>query len=230
MKYTVDNKVFELDPGLRFGIIIGRGLNVTESTEADTQALRRAEAELREKVAPEGVRDVPNIARYREVMTKAGINPNRFPPSVEGMFKRIVKGGSLPAINALVDLCNVVSITRQLSLGGHDLQDIDADLMVRFSGPEDIFLPFGEAEYEPIDPDELVFVSGHKVQTRKWVWRQSELGKVTTASTDIFFQLAGNEDRSLELALADIEKLVVERFQGTYKTFIVTPDQPQIEF
>ncbi|SET82787.1 B3/4 domain-containing protein, partial [Natronincola peptidivorans] len=39
----------------------------------------------------------------------------------------------MPLINALVDLCNAVSIEQCISLGAHDLKDIHEDLEVRFS-------------------------------------------------------------------------------------------------
>ncbi|SET79242.1 B3/4 domain-containing protein [Natronincola peptidivorans] len=95
----------------------------------------------------------------------------------------------MPLINALVDLCNAVSIEQCISLGAHDLKDIHEDLEVRFSREGDIFLPFGAMDYEKVDAGELTFTSGNVVQTRKWIWRQSELGKTTVDSKDIFFSL-----------------------------------------
>ena len=53
-------------------------------------------------IQPDQVRELANIASYRDLM-KFRVNPNKFPPSVEAMVKRILKGGQLPTINALVD-------------------------------------------------------------------------------------------------------------------------------
>ena len=231
MRYTVDEKVFDLNPEIKFGIIIGTGLTNSATTEDDERRLRQSEAHMREMYGSDDVRSLPNVALYREMMSKAGINPNKFQVSVEAMYKRILKGGSLPTINALVDLCNAVSIEEIISLGGHDLADIHENLEVRFSVDGDRFLPFGEMEYEPVEPGELVFTSGNVVQTRKWVWRQSELGKVTPDSSDIIFQLVGfGDDPSFINAMNAIEELARHRFGGTTQHFVVDRDHRSIAF
>lgn len=229
MRYIVDPSIFDMNRNTKFGILIGKNIKNSETLKKDEERLRFAENKMRETFQADQVRDLPNVAFYREIMTKAGINPNKFPPSVEAMFKRILKGGNLPMINALVDLCNAVSIEQMISLGAHDLSDISEDLGVRFSQKGDVFLPFGATEYENVDADELVFTSGNVVQTRKWIWRQSELGKTAIDSKDIFFQLVGFDD-SLNKAMDDIESLVKDRFQGTCEKYIVDVDNNFLEF
>lgn len=233
MKYTIDKSVFELNPDIKFGILVGHNIENSATTPDDEERLRKAEAKMREEVKPEQLRELHNVALYRDVMIKSGINPNKYPPSVEAMFKRIIKGGHLPVINALVDLCNAVSIERGISLGGHDLIDIHKDLEVRYSRRGDTFLPFGAEKYEDVPEGELVFASGNAVQTLKWVWRQSELGKLTLASHDVFFQLVGfeyEEGSSLYNAMEDIETLVKGRFHGSCKKYLVDFNNPFIEF
>lgn len=233
MRYSIDTAVFEVNPKIQFGILIGKNIKNSETTAQDEARLREAENRMRESYKLDQVRDLPNVSLYRDFMNSAGINPNKFPPSVEAMFKRILKGGALPVINALVDMCNAVSIERIISLGAHDLNDIHEDLEVRFSREGDIFLPFGAVEYESVDKDELIFTSGNIVQTRKWIWRQSELGKTTICSNNIFFQLVGfNNDKedSLNKAMADIESLIIDRFHGTCDKYIVDLNNTYIDF
>jgi DNA/RNA-binding domain of Phe-tRNA-synthetase-like protein len=232
MNYTVDKSVFEINPGVKFGIIVGAGIKNSDTTKEDEERLRNAENNMCNTVTAEQLRSLPNVALYRDIMAKANINPNKYPPSVEAMFKRILKGGHLPTINSLVDLCNAVSIEHIISLGGHDLADIHEDLEVRFSRKGDRFLPFGSTEYEEVDDGELVFTSGNTVQTRKWVWRQSELGKITLNSSNVFFQLVGFEDdySSFISAMNKIESLVTERFGGACKKYIVDINNQSVEF
>jgi DNA/RNA-binding domain of Phe-tRNA-synthetase-like protein len=233
MRYTVDTAVFAIDSNIKFGILIGDNLKNSETTKDDEDRLRTAEIKMRERIQADNVRELQSVSFYREFMTQAGINPNKFPPSVEAMFKRIVKGGQLPVINALVDLCNAVSIEQGISLGAHDLADIQADLEVRHSKSGDVFLPFGATEYEKVDEGELIFTSGNVVQTRKWIWRQSELGKTTIYSKKIFFQLVGfddKEDSSLIKAMTDIECLIENRFQGKCRKYIVDCNNTCIDF
>jgi DNA/RNA-binding domain of Phe-tRNA-synthetase-like protein len=126
-----------------------------------------------------------------------------------------------------------VSIEQVISLGAHDLSDIRADLEVRYSKSGDMFLPFGATEYENVDVGELIFTSGNVVQTRKWIWRQSELGKTTVNSKNVIFQLVGFDDKkdsSLSKAMTDIESLIVNRFQGACKKYIVDYNNISIDF
>jgi len=233
MRYQVMPAVFQMEPQLKFGIVIGRNLQNSETTAADLKRLREAEESARAKLSEGAPRDWPTVAFYREVMTRAGINPNKYPVSVEAMLKRVVKGGRLPAINALVDLCNAVSLEHLITLGAHDLAAIEEDLAVRFATGAEQFLPFGETQQESVEQGELIFTSGHQVQTRKWIWRQSELGKTTLSSKDIIFQLVGNADEPdspLVKALEAIETLVNQRFCGTAETFVVSQENPVIMF
>lgn len=233
MKYLIDKSVFELNPQIKFGILVGHDIKNSDTNENDSERLRSAQARMKEQIRPEELREIHNVLLYRDVMVKSGLNPNKYPPSVEAMFKRILKGGQLPIINALVDLCNAVSIENTISLGGHDLKDIHEDLEVRYSKIGDIFLPFGEAEYESVPEGELVFTSGNVVQTLKWVWRQSELGKISLNSKDVFFQLVGfeyEEGSSLYIAMNEIENLVKQRFCGSVTKYLVDKNNPYIEF
>lgn len=233
MKYSVSPEVFALDSQLRFGIIIGKNIKNRLSTKEDEMRLRRAEESVREKIKPEELRDASNIALYRETMKQAGINPNRFPVSVEAMLKRVLKGDQLPMINALVDLCNAISLENLITLGAHDLRDIQEDLAVRFSTGKEKFLPFGQSEEETVEEGELVFTSGDQVQTRKWIWRQSELGKTTLDSHHIIFQLVGmaeDPEDSLVEAMAAITEMVMFDFGGSCENYLVSPDNEEIEF
>ena len=233
MRYSIDKTVFSLNPNIKFGILIGHNIQNSETSQEDVERLRKAESKMREDIKVEHLRELHNVALYRDVMIKSGLNPNKYPPSVEAMFKRIIKGGELPIINALVDLCNVVSIENGISLGGHDLNDIHEDLEVRYSRSGDVFLPFGAEAYEGVPEGELVFTSGNEVQTLKWVWRQSELGKLTLDSHDVFFQLVGfeyEEGSSLFKAMQEIETLVNDRFHGNCTKYLVDINNHYIEF
>ena len=233
MRYTVDPEVFKLNPKLQFGILIGKGLKNTESNSDDTARLRAAENFIRQIIPAEELRNHPTVQNYRNTMEMSGINPNKYPVSVEAMFKRVLKGDSLPDINALVDLCNAVSLENQISLGGHDLRDIPEDLAVKFTQGTERFLPFGATEYESVAAGELAFTSGDIIQTRKWIWRQSELGKMKFDSQEVFFQLVGfdyHHGSPLMNALDSLEELIIHRFNGQCQRLIVNQSNPEIEF
>lgn len=233
MKYSVEQWVFDKNPEACFGIIVCKGLKNSKSSTQDSKALEAAEHFIRESIEPSALKTFPQIAQYRDALRRVEINPNKFMNSVEAMSKRVVKSGSLPRINALVDLCNAVALKEVISLGAHDLADIDADLSVRLSKEGDVFRPFGSESFEEVAPGELVFTSGQKIQTRQWLWRQSELGKITLDSSDIIFQLVGFKGDyydNFKNAMREVEGLIADRFDGTYRSYIVNKDSKMIEF
>lgn len=233
MKYTVSDWLFNKLPKVQFGIIVVKNLKNSMTSPEDDAFLTGAEQSIRNELSAEGLKTHPHISIYREALETVGINPNKYTNSVDAMSKRVIKGTDLPRINALVDLCNALALKYRVSLGGHDLNDIHADLEVRLSNDGDLFLPFGETEYETIAPGEMVFTSGNIVQTRQWLWRQSELGKVTLDSTDIIFQLVGFDEghpSQLFKAMEELEHILVNRFNIKFKRFLVDHNHPSIEF
>src|SRR6056297_3124337 len=233
MEYKVSPWMFEQNPHVCFGVLVGRGLQNTPTTAESTDLLAEAEAALRERLDGHALKEHPDIQVYRDAMRQVGINPNKYMNSVEAMSKRIMKGQSLPRINALVDICNAIGLQQVVSLGGHDLKDIDDNLAVRRAVEGDRFLPFGAEEWEQVEPGEVVFTSGNTVQTRRWLWRQSELGKMTLETTDVFFQLVGFKGDhfvQLENAMGDLEELVRNRFGGGVHSFMVDKERPAVEW
>jgi DNA/RNA-binding domain of Phe-tRNA-synthetase-like protein len=233
MKYCIEPWLFGLVPDVCFGVVIGNNMTNHGSSDGDVQRLRNAEAKLRLDLENKELKEEPYIARYRSALQNVGINPNKYTNSVEAMCKRIIKGTNLPAINSLVDVCNAISIEQIISLGGHDLLEIHEDLCVRRSGKGDAFLPFGSAEHEALDDGEVIFTSGTAVQTRQWLWRQGEIGKMTLDTKNVFFQLVGfNGDHfaRLDRALDSLSALISDKFNGTARKFIVNKDCQGIEF
>lgn len=191
MKYTVHPYVFEKNPTLCFGVVIGNNLKNSLTCLVDDENLTHAEQSLRKTISLDQLKSHPTFPCYRKALISFQINPNKYQNSIEAMSKRILKGQSLPRINALVDCCNAIGLNNVISLSGHNLKGIYEDLEVRLTTTGDMFLPFGETKEEMAPSGELVFTSGHHVQTRNWLRRQSGLGKITLESKDIFFQLVG---------------------------------------
>lgn len=233
MKYTVSPFVFEKIPHVQFGVIVARGIRNSETSPKVLQFLEASEKQVRAEIGIDALKTHPDLQIYRDALTAIGINPNKYMHSVEAMCKRVVKGSNLPRINDLVDLCNAIALKYRISMGGHDLSDIHEDLKVRFSTVNDKFLPLGENDYEPLPDGELVFTSGSIVQTRQWLWRQSDLGKVTLDSKNIFFQLVGfdqGDPSNLNRAISELENWLKSHYHITYKTYLVDAAHPEIIF
>jgi DNA/RNA-binding domain of Phe-tRNA-synthetase-like protein len=169
--------------------------------------LRQSIAAAQEKFRAVAPKNHPDLQPYREAFQKLGFNPNKFSCSVEALAARIVKGGMLPDINPAVNLANAYSLKYSLPMGAHDLDAAHGDIEVRFSRAGDSFVPFGQSEPELLDEGELVYADGREIKTRRWIWRQSDRGKVTAESKNIFFPIDGFADYNREAVLAARDEL-----------------------
>lgn len=111
--------------------------------------------------------------------------------SIEALLKRVQKNAKLPHINTVVDLGNAFSVKYELPLGAHDIDKLEGNLEIRFSVKNDSFLGLGETEKESVPENELVYVSENTVKTRRWIWRQSDDGKITEKTCNVFFPIDG---------------------------------------
>lgn len=213
MHFIIEDKVFEILPEVCFGIVVARGIeNSTKNLEI-LLFLEEVIKSTRLKFIAIKPKEHPDIQPYREAFRKMGINPNKFPCSVEALTARVVKGNNLPDINPAVNLVNAYSLKYTLPMGAHDLDSTSVDIEVRFSNSDDTFIPFGEKEPEIFESGELVYAAGNHIKTRKWIWRQSEFGKVTETSKNIFFPIDGFANYNYDAVIsarnemaADLEK------------------------
>ena len=121
--------------------------------------------------------------------------------SVEAMVKRVSRGNVLPSINPVVDLENSISLKYILPMGAHDLDALEGEIALRFSKKGDAFTPLGEEVVEVLDSGKLVYANPKRNTTRRWIWRQSNIGKIDENSKNIFFPIDGfqtNKERVIK--------------------------------
>ena len=200
-RFTVEPAVFEKLPDYCVGVVVACGLDNHSQSEAVGRMLEQAAADFARANQEANVRELPGVKACRDAFLALGMNPNKFMCSIESLMKRVQKSGALPQINTVVDLGNAFSLTYQLPMGAHDIDKLEGEIQIRFSTQEDHFLPMGETETEAMPAGELVYVSGHTVKTRRWIWRQSEDGKITGDTSHVFFPIDGFRDVNGEAVL-----------------------------
>ena len=190
MKFEIAKEVFDLLPNAYFGVVAVRGMDNRKEIP-DLEEMLQKNIEICEKDF-EGikVKNAEAIAPYRDAFKAIGINPNRYMCSIEALLDRIAKGKGFPHINAIVDLGNAVSIKYRLPIGAHEMEK-----------PEE---------------KEVVYVSGNQVRTRRWTWRQSEIGKITEETSDVLFPIDGFAGFNKEKVVAAAEELaaLAEKYFG----------------
>lgn len=232
-RFTVDKAVFEKLPDYCIGVVAALGLDNREHNEALEKLLDEATAGFAAANKNTNIRELPGVKACREAFHTLGINPNKFLCSIESLMKRVQKSGALPHINTVVDMGNAFSLNYGLPMGAHDVDKMEGDMEIRFSTAADHFQPMGETETENLPEGELVYVSGNTVKTRRWVWRQSEDGKIGPDTCNVFFPIDGfkgvNEETVIKVR-DELARLLKEDFGCEVFTGFVDKDNNSFEF
>lgn len=207
MKFRVSKEVFEKFDNVCFGVIVAKGIDNTVEVNEIIQLLNKSIQECENKFKDTKIKELDEILYYRDAFNKLGINPNKFMSSIEAMLTRVSKGKGLPNISPIVDLGNSVSLTHMVPLGAHDIDTLNGDIEVRFSQKGDNFIPLGCEEAEVLEEGELIYSAGDNVRTRRWIWRQSEQGKITNESKNIFFPIDGFKDKNYDNVISARDEL-----------------------
>lgn len=206
MNFYVTEKVFEKMPDVVFGLVSVKGVDNSRDYDFIHVMLDESIASCENHFEGKVVKQEKELQPYRMAFQALGINPNKFMSSIEALLTRITKKKGMPHINPVVDLGNAISLKYYLPVGAHDLNTMDGEFCVRTATAQDTFLPFGAEEREQVDIDEVVYATGTKVRTRRWIWRQSEEGKIGGDTSQLLFILDGFAD-NLDAVLAARDEL-----------------------
>ena len=233
MKFIIENKVFEVLDNLCVAVSIAKGIDNTQKIDGISSMLKESISNAEKDFENVKVKESDYIKPYREAFQKLNINPNKFMCSIEALLTRISKKKGMPEINSIVDLVNAVSIKYKLPMGAHDLDSMNEDFYIRYSTDNDNFLPFGETEIEKVDSSELVYVTSNDVRTRRWIWRQSEHGKIIESSKNIIFPIdafTGINDDKAVIAREELSSLLSKYFNCEIITGMIDKKNNYIEF
>lgn len=152
---------------------------------------------------------------------------------MNGARNKMIEVKNLPFINPIVNLGNALSLKYILPIGSHDIHKLYGDMELRFSTEEDYFVGLGEVEKECMPEKELVYVSQHTVKTRRWIWRQSEDGKITPETNYVFFPIDGFENVNSEQVLKardELAEIIQKEYQCKVKVGYINRDNNSFIF
>jgi DNA/RNA-binding domain of Phe-tRNA-synthetase-like protein len=183
-------------------VVLADGVRGGPSDELSERLLTGAEESARESGLARAADD-PRIAAWRSAFSDFGAKPSRYPSSAESLLARVLKGGSLPRLGALVDTYNAVSLRHVIPVGGEDLDRLQGNLrLVRASGDEAF-----DGSDGPPRPGEVVWRDDIGVTCRRWNWRQGRRTQLTAATERAFFvfdRLPPLEPDALEAAVGEL--------------------------
>lgn len=229
--YSVAPEIFVRFPGYVRGVVIAHEVTNGPSPADLVAMLREAEASVRARLDLETIAEEPRIKSWREAYRAFGAKPAEFRSSVEAMARRALRGDELPAINALVDIGNIVSLRHLIPAGGHAIDLLNGDIELRFATGEEEFIAFGSDEKEHPLPGEVIFAEGDTVLTRRWTWRQANHTLTLPKTTAIEFNVDGLPPvtrSEIEEACQEVADLVHRYCGGTIRIDYLTAETPRI--
>ncbi len=230
--YTIADEVFSLEPGYIRGVVLAFDVANGKSPDEVTGLLRRAEADIRDRLDLETLVDHPRIASWREAYRAFGTKPNKFRPSMEAMARRVLKNQELPTINTLVDLGNIISLRHIIPVGGHAVDLVENDISLRTATGEEEFIPFGSEQAENPMPGEIILAEENTAITRRWTWRQANHTLTLPSTTAIEFNVDGLPPVShseIEDACRELGALIEKYCGGRTRFEILNRENPRMK-
>ncbi len=204
-------------PHIVGGMILARGLTNGPTPQALLDVYEAEQQATLARIGQTPLSQIPALAAWRGVFRAFGVDPTQYRSAPEALLRRLTKKGSIPSINVLVDLGNLVSIRYALPVALFDLRAVQGTITVRFADGSERYTTLGEAEVDAPQPGEVVFVDETGlVVARRWCWRQGEQSAVQADTWEALVTVeahhsAGRED--VAAALADLTELV-ESYAG----------------
>ncbi len=210
---------FEYAPGIveRFpsvvgGVIHAAGLTNGASPTELTEAFAAEQAAVLRRIGATPLSELPSLAAWRRAFRAFGVDPTGYRSAAEALLRRLTKQGSIPSINTLVDIGNLVSIRYGLPVAVFDLRDLVGGITVRFATGGERFTDLGSNAPEAPEPGEVIFTDdAGLVCARRWCWRQSAESASRPETTEILVTVEGHHDGAagdVSRATADLEALL----------------------
>ena len=173
------------------------------------------------KIGATPLSEIETLAGWRSAFRQFGVDPTQYRSAAEALLRRLTKKGDIPSINAVVDICNLVSIRYALPVAAFDLLPVQGVITVHFASGNERFTPLSESEPEHPSPGEVIFSDeAGLVVARRWCWRQSAESAAQENTQAVLFTIEAQHPGGKELveqAFQDLQGLLVEYVGGAYQ-------------
>lgn len=180
MKYTIDKEIFVHYPDFVRAVIVAEDIDNKEEKQGLITLLETCEKQVQEKLGDD-FKSHPRLASWADIFKSMNINPNRYPPSVVNLVKRVRGGKPLPYVNSLVAAFNCISLLHLCPCGGDDLDVVVGNILLTFAKGDEHYVPLGQPDISETPPvGEVIYMdTGTKeVFCRAWCWKNGDTSKI----------------------------------------------------
>jgi DNA/RNA-binding domain of Phe-tRNA-synthetase-like protein len=219
MKIEISPEIFALFPDYVRHVLVVEGVDNTNENPELAALLLEAQKRVRADDVFADLKAHPYIASWRDAFQAFGVNPNKCPPSIANLIKRVRGGKDLPYVNSLVAIFNVVSMKHVLPAGGDDLDTVKGDIRLALAQGRENYTPLGSPDQRehPL-PGEIILMDtgSEEVFCRAWCWKNGDVSKIGQNTRRVAINVDALPPKSAEdgknAALETLE--LVKRFCG----------------
>lgn len=184
---SIDPDISRLAPGFRAISISVEATDIT-NPEIAAQALERAYKSLD---SGEAHWADAHLAAWADVFRLFGAKPQRTPCSAEALRKRVIREGSLPSIDPIVDLYNAISIHYAIPVGGENYAAYVGTPRLTIAEGTELFdtIKEGVPSHESPEAGEVIWRDDLGVTCRRWNWRQGVRTRLSADAKQMWFIL-----------------------------------------
>jgi DNA/RNA-binding domain of Phe-tRNA-synthetase-like protein len=210
--FRYDPAVVSRFPTIVGGVVHAVGVRNGPSPGTLVEEFRAEQTQAVARLGTTPLSELPSLAAWRRVFRGFGVDPTAYRSAAEALLRRLTKQGSIPSINALVDIGNLVSVRYALPVAVFDQSAISRPITVRSATGDERFTDLGSSEVERAEPGEVIFVDdAGLVCARRWCWRQAAETASGPRTTEVLITVEGHHDRApddVPAAVADLEALL----------------------
>jgi DNA/RNA-binding domain of Phe-tRNA-synthetase-like protein len=180
-------EVLQLAPGFRALSIVAHAAPI-QNPQAASQALEQA---CQAVLAGAPAWADSHLGAWAEVFQAFGAKPKRTPCSADALRKRVLRDGTLPNIDPVVDLYNAISLQYAVPVGGENLAAYAGSPQLTVADGSELFDCYkdGVLANDPPAPGEVVWRDEQGVTCRRWNWRQGVRTRLDANAQQMWFIL-----------------------------------------
>ena len=168
----------------------------------------RAIDELSQVISPEVIKKDFILQGYRDLHDKVGRSNRKYTSAPESLLNYFLRTKSIPTINPVVDIYNLISLNSKLAIGAHDVAKLKGGVNLKFTAGSESFTPLGSQKTKIIPMGEYAYIDDSNRVICRLECQQSDITKISPTSSQILFIVQGNDNTTHELVNTTLLKLV----------------------
>lgn len=203
---SIDSRLADIAPGFRALSILVEAAPIAQPEVAPATLAQACQQMLNDDVQWADA----HLSDWDEVFKAFGAKPKRTPCSAAALRKRVLKDGSLPSLDPVVDIYNAVSIRYAIPVGGENLAAYSGAPRLTLADGSEPFDTFKEGQpvVEYPDAGEVIWRDDLGVTCRRWNWRQGVRTRLDSRAQSMWFILESLPSMPLEALEEAGEELV----------------------